>query len=73
MTCHICGGPLSPCVTTLPVKEDHNRIVIIKGVPLLQCDNCREYVIEDAVMDRIDTLLSKGDATVELEVLNYAT
>jgi len=72
MTCHVCGGQLNSLVTTLPVKEDRDRIIIIKGVPLLQCDNCREYVIEDAVMDKIDVLLSKVDATAELEVLNYA-
>jgi YgiT-type zinc finger domain-containing protein len=71
MTCHICGGKLEEIVTDLPFKVDDNRIVIIKNVPVLQCRNCSEYVIEDAVMEKIDTILSGVDATIELEVLSY--
>jgi len=71
MTCHICGGTLEACSTTLPFKVGDDRIVIIKGLPVLQCDNCSEYVIEDAVMERVDTILSGVEATVELETLSY--
>jgi YgiT-type zinc finger domain-containing protein len=71
MTCHICGGQLERIVADLPFKVDESRIVIIKNVPVLQCRNCSEYVIEDAVMERIDAILSSVDATVELEVLSY--
>jgi hypothetical protein len=41
-------------------------------LPVLQCEACCEYLIEDAVMARIDTLLSRGDSTAELEVIRYA-
>jgi YgiT-type zinc finger domain-containing protein len=71
MTCHICGGQLEKIVTDLPFKVDDSRIVIIKNVPVLQCRNCSEYVIEDAVMEKIDAILSSVDTTVELEVLSY--
>lgn len=71
MTCHICGGTLEARLTTLPFKVGDDRIVIIKGLPVLQCDNCSEYVIEDAVMERVDTILRGVDATVELETLSY--
>jgi hypothetical protein len=45
--------------------------VIIKNLPVLQCRNCSEYLIEDAVMEKIDTILGDVDTTVELEVLSY--
>jgi YgiT-type zinc finger domain-containing protein len=71
MTCHTCGGQLEEIVTDLPFKVDESRIVIIKNVPVLQCRNCSEYVLEDTVMEKTDAILSSVDATVELEVLSY--
>ena len=58
--------------TDLPFKLSEERIVIFKQLPVLQCRACREYLIEDAVMARIDTLLAEADSTAELEVIRYA-
>jgi YgiT-type zinc finger domain-containing protein len=71
MTCHICGGDLERLVTDLPFKVAERRIVIIKGLPVLQCGSCNEYVIEDPVMERVDAILARVDGTVELEILSY--
>jgi YgiT-type zinc finger domain-containing protein len=59
-------------ITDLPFKLSEERIVILKQLPVLQCGACREYLIEDAVMARIDTLLTRADNTAELEVIRYA-
>jgi len=72
MICHNCGGKLEKLVTNLPFKIGRDSIVIIKGLPVLQCRNCNEYVLEDEVMERVDSILSKIDKTAELEVLAYA-
>ncbi len=71
MTCHICGGRFENLVTSLPFKVGLDSIVILKGLPVLQCRNCPEYLIEDAVMERIDAILSRVDAVAELEILRY--
>ena len=71
MTCRICGGELERIVTDLPFKVAQSRIVIIKALPVLQCGNCGEYVIEDSVMERVDAILARVDTTVELEILSY--
>jgi YgiT-type zinc finger domain-containing protein len=71
MTCHICGGKLERLTTSLPFKVDEGSIVIIKDLPVLQCRNCSEYLIEDAVMEKIDAILSRVDAVAELEILRY--
>ncbi|MGE5239317.1 MAG: YgiT-type zinc finger protein [Chloroflexota bacterium] len=63
---------MSQVVTDLPFKLSETRIVILKELPVLQCEACREYLIEDPVMARIDTLLKGTDSTAELEVLRYA-
>jgi len=72
MICHNCGGKLENLVTNLPFKINYNSIVIIKGLPVLQCRNCSEYLIEDEVMEKVDTILNRIDKTAELEVLSYA-
>lgn len=72
MICHICGGKLEKVVTNLPFKINHDSIIIVKQLPVLQCVNCSEYVIEDEVMQKVDSILNRIDATAELEVLNYA-
>jgi len=71
MNCHNCGAKLEKLITNLPFKVNHDCIVIIKGLPVLQCQNCNEYVIEDAVMEKVDSILDKIDTTAELEVLSY--
>ena len=72
MICHNCGGKLEKVITNLPFKVGHNSIIIIKELPVLQCQNCNEYLIEDAVMEKVDALLNKIDKTAELEILAYA-
>ncbi len=72
MNCHNCGGELEKVITDLPFKISQSSIIIIKKLPVLQCQNCNEYMIEDAVMENVDCVLSKIDSTVELEILNYA-
>jgi YgiT-type zinc finger domain-containing protein len=72
MICHNCGGKLEKLITNLPFKVNHDSIVVIKGLPVLQCQNCSEYSIEDEVMQNVDTILNRIDKTAELEVLSYA-
>ena len=72
MICHNCGCSLENLITNLPFKLSDDCIVIIKGLPILQCRNCNEYVIEDQVLEKVDSILNKIDTTAELEVLSYA-
>jgi YgiT-type zinc finger domain len=72
MICHNCGGKLEKVITDLPFKVGHNSIVIIKNLPILQCRNCNEYLIEDPIMMKIDNILDKTDKATELEILSYA-
>ena len=46
--------------------------MILKDLPVFQCANCVESVIEDPVMEKVDALLGKVNRTVELEIVQFA-
>jgi len=72
MKCHVCGSRLEPVVTDLPFKVHESTIVILKNLPVLQCESCAEYLLDDQVMQRVDEILRKVDTAAELEVIRYA-
>jgi len=72
MRCSVCGSKLSPSITDLPFKVGDTSIVILKGLPVLQCDNCKEYLLDDLVMRRVEEILQGADADAELEIICYA-
>ncbi|MEQ8167987.1 MAG: type II toxin-antitoxin system MqsA family antitoxin [Candidatus Eremiobacterota bacterium] len=71
MICHVCGGNLERIITDFPFKTNYITIVIVKKMPVLQCENCGEYLIEDPVMEKIDTILNKIDSQTEVGILSY--
>ena len=64
---------MEPQVTDLPFKLSARTIAILKDLPVLQCDHCKEYVIEDPIMERVDALLEKVDQAAVLEIVQFAT
>ncbi len=50
MICHNCGEELEKLITDLPFKLEDNSIVIIKKLPVYQCQNCHEYMMDDETM-----------------------
>ena len=72
MKCHLCGGQMNSTTTDLPFKISETSIVIIKGLPVLQCSDCQEYLIEDSVMEQVDKILERADKTAELEIVAFA-
>jgi YgiT-type zinc finger domain-containing protein len=72
MRCTVCGAELKPTTTDLPLKISDSTIVILKSLPVVQCVTCPEYLIEDAVLRRVDELLARVDGGIELEIIRYA-
>jgi len=72
MRCHICGSEMRSMITDLPFKISETTIVILKDVPVFQCGNCSEYLLDDAVMKRVEEILAKVDSSAELEVIKFA-
>ena len=63
---------MNSIVSDLPFKTTDNSIVILKSLPVLQCENCTEYLIENAVLSRVDEILAGISDAAELEVIRYA-
>ncbi len=72
MRCHICGSSMTPIVTDLPFKIHKSTIAILKNLPVLQCEGCTEYLLDDPVMQQVDEILKKVNSAAELEVIRYA-
>jgi YgiT-type zinc finger domain-containing protein len=72
MQCHMCGSIMEPIVTDFPFKVHPNTIIIVKGLPVLQCSGCREYLFADDVMEKLEGILDTVDEWAELEILKYA-
>jgi YgiT-type zinc finger domain-containing protein len=72
MRCTVCGAAMRAGRSDLPFKTTEQTIVILKGLPMLQCENCAQYLIEDAVLARVDEILAAVDGAAELEVIRYA-
>ena len=72
MKCTVCGAKMNSVVSDLPFKTTESSIVILKSLPVLQCENCTEYLIEDAVLSRVDEILVGISGEAELEVIRYA-
>ena len=54
MLCHICGAEFRLTITDMPFQVGPQRIVILKALPVLQCENCGEYLLQDAVMAQVE-------------------
>jgi YgiT-type zinc finger domain-containing protein len=72
MRCGVCGAELTRTRSDLPFKVRETGIVILKGLPVLQCGLCPQYLIEDAVMAQVDTILARVADGTELEIIRYA-
>jgi hypothetical protein len=54
-----------------PMTESRQRMA--EGSPRYALGRrCTEYLLEDAVMSRVDELLGRVDSAAELEVVKYA-
>jgi YgiT-type zinc finger domain-containing protein len=58
--------------TDLPFKVSERTIVIVKSLPVLQCERCSEYSFDDATFERVEELLGKADTAAELEIIPFA-
>ena len=72
MKCHVCGAKLEPVVTDLPFKVSDEKIVIVEDLPVHQCSQCREFLLDDRVMERVEKILETVGTETRLQVVKYA-
>lgn len=67
-----CGAEFRATTTDVPFKVSDTAIVILKSLPVVQCAKCPEYLLEDAVLRRVDEILARVNGEAELEIIRYA-
>lgn len=72
MKCTVCGARMRATTSDLPFKTTEETILILRSLPVLQCVNCAQYLIEDAVLRRVDEILESIDGAAELQIIRYA-
>lgn len=72
MKCHVCGSRMQSINTDLPFKVNDTTIIIMKDLPVIQCDGCSEYLLDDPVLKRVDAIIEKADTETELKIIRYA-
>jgi YgiT-type zinc finger domain-containing protein len=72
MKCVTCGASMRSVRTDLPFKTTEHTIVILRNLPVFQCENCAQYLIEDPVLGRVDEILAATNGAAELQVIRYA-
>jgi hypothetical protein len=71
MKCTVCGAEMRATSSDLPFKATDRTIVILKSLPVPQCENCAHYLIEDAVLARVDKILASSNGPAELQIIAY--
>ncbi len=72
MICHVCGAEMNRITTDLPFKLRDNGIVVVRDLPVIQCSSCREYLLDDAVMEQVEGILNRAGKSIEFEVVKFA-
>ncbi len=72
MKCHVCGARMQSINTDLPFKVNDTTIIIIKDLPVIQCDGCSEYLLDDPVLKRVDAIIENAETEAELKIIRYA-
>jgi YgiT-type zinc finger domain-containing protein len=72
MKCHVCGSRMQSIITDLPFKVNDTTIIIMKDLPVIQCDGCSEYLLDDPVLKRVDAIIENAATEAELKIIRYA-
>lgn len=72
MKCRVCGATQRLTITDLPFKTGDRSIVILKSLPVLQCERCGEYSIDDPTFQRVEEILARVASGAELEIIPFA-
>jgi len=69
----VCGSRLIAANTALPFKVSETSIVLLKGLSVLECGACAEYLIKDAVMRQVDQILARVDRSIDFQIVCLTT
>lgn len=72
MNCQICRSELKATKADLPLKVRERALVLLQGLPVLECESCYHDLLEDSVLERVDEILAGVSGEEDLEIVLYA-
>ena len=69
--CRVCGSEMVRAQTDLPFKVSEATIVVVEALPVLECQRCAEYTLEDPVMEQVDEVLRQGEVSSEPKIVRF--
>ena len=72
MRCRVCGATQQQTRTDVPFKTGDHSIVILKSLPVFQCEQCGEYTMDDPTFVRVEEILASVNSGAELEIIPFA-
>jgi len=57
MKCPLCKGEMQKGKTSMPYETGKDRLIVVKDVPALICEQCGESFIESSVLKRVEKIL----------------
>lgn len=70
--CMYCKNSTTIDSTTTHVVNYKNCIIVIKNVPCLECDQCREKYYTDEVAERLESIVDMAKKLMqEIAVIDY--
>ena len=57
MKCPLCKGTMQKGKTSMPYETGKDRLIVVKDVPALICEQCGESYFEEKEVDAIEELI----------------
>ena len=72
MKCPLCKGEMQKGKTSMPYETGKDRLIVLKNVPALICEQCGEIFIEYSVLNRVERFLETAEKSgITLGFLEY--
>ena len=72
MKCHVCGNSMTRVASDLPFRVNRSVMIILRDLPLMECNECGAYAFEERVMERVHEIVERLKSPSHLEAVLYA-
>jgi YgiT-type zinc finger domain-containing protein len=61
MKCPLCKGKMVTGKTNLPYELDGEKIIVVRNVPALVCDQCGDAFVEIDILRKVEEVIARAE------------
>ncbi|MEW6326667.1 MAG: type II toxin-antitoxin system MqsA family antitoxin [Thermodesulfobacteriota bacterium] len=61
MRCPLCKGNMVTGKTNLPYELDGEKIIVVRNVPALVCDQCGDAFVEIDILRKVEEVIARAE------------